>query len=38
MAMANSGKAFACRHYLAACDGYAYLGAEAAAQRQRVGV
>jgi len=29
---------FACRKYLAACDGSAYLGAEVAAQRQRVGV
>jgi hypothetical protein len=29
---------FAYRKYLAACDGSAYLGAEAAAQRQRVGV
>jgi len=37
-AMVSSGAAFAYRKYLAACDGPAYLGAEAAAQRQRVGV
>ena len=34
----SSGLAFAYRKYLGACDGSAYLGAEAAAQRQRVGV
>lgn len=38
LAMVSSGAAFAYRKYLAACDGSAYLGAEAAAQRQRVGV
>jgi endonuclease YncB( thermonuclease family) len=38
LAMVSSGAAFAYRKYLAACDGPAYLGAEAAAQRQRVGV
>ena len=38
LAMVSSGQAFAYRKYLAACDGSAYLGAEAAAQRQRVGV
>jgi endonuclease YncB( thermonuclease family) len=38
LAMVSSGQAFAYRKYLAACDGFAYLGAEAAAQRQRVGV
>ncbi|MEY4806544.1 MAG: hypothetical protein RLZZ206_933 [Cyanobacteriota bacterium] len=38
LAMVSSGHAFAYRKYLAACDGSAYLGAEAAAQRQRVGV
>jgi endonuclease YncB( thermonuclease family) len=38
LTMVNSGQAFAYRKYLAACDGSAYLGAEAAAQRQRVGV
>lgn len=38
LAMVNSGQAFAYRKYLAACDGSAYLAAEAAAQRQRVGV
>jgi endonuclease YncB( thermonuclease family) len=36
--MVSSGQAFAYRKYLAACDGSAYLAAEAAAQRQRVGV
>jgi endonuclease YncB( thermonuclease family) len=38
LAMVSSGQAFAYRKYLAACDGSVYLGAEAAAQRQRVGV
>jgi hypothetical protein len=38
LAMVSSGQAFAYRKYLAACDGSAYLGAEAAAQRKRVGV
>jgi endonuclease YncB( thermonuclease family) len=38
LAMVSSGAAFAYRKYLSACDGSAYLGAEAAAQRQRVGV
>ena len=38
LAMVSSGKAFAYRKYLGACDGSAYLGAEAATQRQRVGV
>ena len=38
LAMVSSGQAFAYRKYLGACDGPAYLGAEAAAQRQRVGV
>ena len=38
LAMVSSGAAFAYRKYLAACDSPAYLGAEAAAQRQRVGV
>jgi endonuclease YncB( thermonuclease family) len=38
LAMGTSGAAFAYRKYLAACDGPAYLGAEAAAQRLRVGV
>ena len=36
LAMVSSGKAFAYRKYLGACDGSAYLGAEAATQRQRV--
>ena len=36
--MVSSGQAFAYRKYLAACDGSAFLGAEAAAQRKRVGV
>ena len=36
--MVSSGQAFAYRKYRAACDGTAYLGAEATAQRQRVGV
>ena len=38
LAMVSSGQAFAYRKYLAACDGSAYLAAEAAAQRQWVGV
>jgi len=38
LAIVSSGAAFAYRQYLGACDGSAYLGAEAAAQRQRVGV
>jgi endonuclease YncB( thermonuclease family) len=38
LAMVSSGQAFVYRKYLAACDGSAYLGAEAAAQRQRLGV
>jgi endonuclease YncB( thermonuclease family) len=38
LAIVSSGQAFAYRKYLAACDGSAYLGAEAAAQRQRIGV
>ncbi len=36
LAMVQRGQAFAYRKYLAACNGGAYLGAEAAAQRQRV--
>ncbi len=38
LGMVSSGAAFAYRKYLSACDGPAYLGAEAAAQRQRIGV
>ena len=38
LAMVRSGRAFAYRNYLSACDGSAYLGAEAAAQRHWVGV
>jgi hypothetical protein len=38
LAMVSSGQAFTYRKYLRACDGSAYLGAEAVAQRQRVGV
>ena len=38
LAMVSSGQAFAYRKYLAACDGSAYLAAEAVAQQQRVGV
>jgi endonuclease YncB( thermonuclease family) len=38
LAMVSSGQAFAYQKYLAACDGFAYLAAEAAAQRQRIGV
>ena len=36
--MVSSGQAFAYRKYLGACDGSAFMGAEATAQRQRVGV
>ena len=36
--MVSSGQAFAYRKYLSTCDGSAFLGAEATAQRQRVGV
>ncbi len=38
LAMVSSGAAFAYRKYLSACNQSAYLGDEAAAQRQRVGV
>ena len=38
LAMVSSGQAFAYRKYLSACNQSAYLGGEAAAQRQRVGV
>jgi hypothetical protein len=38
LAMVSSGQAFPYRKYLSVCDGSAYLAAEAAAQRQRVGV
>jgi endonuclease YncB( thermonuclease family) len=38
LAMVSSGAAFAYRKYLSGCDQAAYLGAEAAAQRQRTGV
>ena len=38
LAMVSSGQAFAYRKYLSACNQSAYLGAEAAAQRQRIGV
>jgi endonuclease YncB( thermonuclease family) len=38
LAMVRGGHAFAYRRYLAACDGSAYLAAEAAAQRERLGV
>ena len=38
LAIRSGGQAFTCRKYLSACNGSAYLGAEAAAQRQRVGV
>jgi endonuclease YncB( thermonuclease family) len=38
LAMVRAGHAFAYRKYLGACDSSAYLGAEAAAQRQRLGV
>ena len=36
--MVRSGQAFVYRQYLRQCDGAAYLGAEAAAQQQRLGV
>jgi len=38
LAMLSSGQAFTYRKYLSVCDGSACLVAEAAAQRQRVGV
>ena len=38
LSMVSSGAAFAYRKYLSGCDRPAYLGAEAAAQRQRIGV
>jgi len=38
LVMVSSGQAFAYQKYLSACDGSAFLGAEATAQRQRVGV
>ena len=38
LAMVSSGAAFAYRKYLSGCDRPAYLGAEAAAGRQRIGV
>ena len=38
LAMVSSGEAFAYRQYLSGCDQAAYLGAEASAQRQRLGV
>jgi endonuclease YncB( thermonuclease family) len=38
LATVSSGQAFAYRKYLGVCYGSAYLGAEVAAQRQRVGV
>jgi endonuclease YncB( thermonuclease family) len=38
LAMVSSGQAFAYRKYLGACDGSAYLAAESAAERQRLGV
>lgn len=38
LAMVSSGQAFAYRQYLSGCDQAAYLGAEAAAQRQGIGV
>lgn len=38
LAMVRDGQAFAYRQYLSGCDRSAYLGAEAAASRQRVGV
>jgi endonuclease YncB( thermonuclease family) len=37
LAMVSSGEAFAYRRYLAACDGSAYLTAEAQAQHQKRG-
>lgn len=38
LAMVRSGQAFVYRQYLRQCDGTKYLGAEAAAQKQGVGV
>lgn len=38
LVMVRDGQAFAYRQYLSGCDRGAYLGAEAAASRQRVGV
>ena len=38
LSMVSSGAAFAYRKYLSGCDRAAYLRAEAAAQRQRIGV
>jgi endonuclease YncB( thermonuclease family) len=38
LALVRSGAAFAYRRYLSECDQAAYLGAEATAQRQRLGV
>jgi len=38
LAMVQSGQAFAYRHYLAACDGGAYLAAEAQAEQSRLGI
>ena len=38
LTMVRSGAAFAYRKYLAACDGPAYLGAEASAEREARGV
>jgi endonuclease YncB( thermonuclease family) len=38
LALVRSGAAFAYRQYLSECDQAAYLGAEATAQRQRLGV
>lgn len=38
LAMVRDGQAFAYRQYLSGCDRAAYLGAEAAASRQRLGV
>jgi len=38
LAMVLSGQAFAYRHYLTACDGGAYLAAEARAEQSRLGI
>ena len=38
LAMVSTGEAFAYRQYLSGCDLAAYLGAEASAQRQRLGM
>lgn len=38
LAMVSQGQAYAYRKYLASCDQAAYLGAEANAERQRLGV